>query len=380
MSLIRRILENMQIFCKNLFHLVYLFVWGGISSVWQRFHCDEETYPIDFVVTWVDGSDPVWRQEKQNYAEMSSGQEVGTQNKEARYRNWDTLVFWFRAVEKFAPWVNHVYFITCGHKPEWLNLNSEKLRFVTHDSFMPEAYLPTFSSTPIELNMWRIPGLSEHFVYFNDDVFLNRPVKPRDFFHKGLPKECAVAKPMRVKLRDGLDWNYTLLNDYAVINESFDIRRCIRKAPAKWFTYLINTKARYNWRLYSDGYLIGMLNPHITRAFLKQTFADLWDRQNELLDQTSKSRFRTNSNVTIQLVTLWMLFSGAFYPAKNIGYFTTLTSNSIEGAVNVLLSSDYKVVCLNDSDSTEESEFEFLKAKVLEAFSKKFPEKSSYEI
>ena len=381
MSLMMRILNVFKGSFKDHFSLGYMVILGLLSSLWQRIsHRGTENYPIDFVVTWVDSSDPVWRKKKQKYAEMTSDKDYSEDNKEGRYRNWDTMVYWFRAVEKYASWVHRVYFVTCGQKPEWLNLKSEKLRFITHEDFIPKEYLPTFSSTPIELNLWRIPELSEHFVYFNDDVFLNRPVKPSDFFHNGLPKECAIAMPMKVTLNFGLDWRHTLLNDYAVINESFDIRKCIKKAPDKWFPYMINTKAKYNKRLYSDGYLIGMFYPHVTRAFLKHTFEDLWGKQHELMDKTSRSRFRATSNVTIQLVTLWMLFSGDFYPAKNIGYFSNLTSKSINGIVNKMLSSDYKVLCINDGDPTKAAEYEYIKAKLLEAFNKKFPEKSSFEL
>lgn len=94
------------------------------------------------------------------------------------------LQYWFRGVEKFAPWVNRIYFVTWGHIPSWLNLSHPKLKVVRHEEFIPTDYLPTFSSHPIELNLHRIKGLSERFVYFNDDTFLIRPVLQEDFFQK----------------------------------------------------------------------------------------------------------------------------------------------------------------------------------------------------
>ena len=123
---------------------------------------------IDFVIPWVDDSDPVWRAKKEKYTGIMS--QVG--NEEARYRDWDTLKYWFRGVEKFAPWVRNVYFITDDQVPEWLNLDNPKLKWVKHSDYIPEEYLPTFNSHVIEWNMHRIPDLAENFVYFNDDVFL----------------------------------------------------------------------------------------------------------------------------------------------------------------------------------------------------------------
>src|SRR5699024_762488 len=101
-----------------------------------------------------------------------------------RYRNFGFFKFWFRSVEKYAPWVNKVYLITSGHLPKWLDLDNEKLVHIKHSDYIPDEYLPTFSSRPIELNLHRIEALSEEFVLFNDDMFLSAPTSPSDFFYK----------------------------------------------------------------------------------------------------------------------------------------------------------------------------------------------------
>lgn len=102
-------------------------------------------------------------------------------NNDARFRDYDTFKYWFRAIEKNATWVNRIYLVTCGHLPKWLNVQHPKLTVVKHSDFIPEAYLPTFSSDTIALNLHRIKGLSENFVYFNDDMFLINPTKSTDF-------------------------------------------------------------------------------------------------------------------------------------------------------------------------------------------------------
>ncbi|MDE8070900.1 stealth family protein, partial [Erysipelothrix rhusiopathiae] len=131
-----------------------------------------EALKIDFVVPWVDGSDKDWIRDRLQL------EGKGVEITDSDYRDWDIFKYWFRAVEMYAPWVNNVYLITYGHLPEFLNVDHPKLKIINHTDYIPKEYLPTFSSHAIELNMHRIEGLSEHFVYFNDDMFLNKPVTP----------------------------------------------------------------------------------------------------------------------------------------------------------------------------------------------------------
>ena len=79
---------------------------------------------IDFIVTWVDGNDPEWQKTRNEYLGIKTSEDnAGVQ----RYRDWDLMRYWFRGVEKFAPWVNKVYFVTCGQRPERLNPDHPKL-------------------------------------------------------------------------------------------------------------------------------------------------------------------------------------------------------------------------------------------------------------
>ena len=121
-----------------------------------------EDEKVDFVILWVDGNDPEWQASKAKYT-ADKGQDASAN----RYREWENLKYWFRGVEKFAPWVNNVYFVTCGHYPEWLNLEHPKLRFVRHEDFIPKECLPTFSSRPIDMN----PVSYTHL-----DVYKRQPV------------------------------------------------------------------------------------------------------------------------------------------------------------------------------------------------------------
>src|SRR5690554_4427002 len=137
------------------------------------------TEKIDFVIPWVDGSDPKWQKVRNQFDDNNF---IVSQ-----YRDWDILKYWFRGVEKFAPWVNKIFFVTWGHVPEFLNLEHPKLVIVRHEDYIPKEYLPTFSANVIETNLHRIEGLSDKFVYFNDDVFITKKVTKEDFFKNGLP-------------------------------------------------------------------------------------------------------------------------------------------------------------------------------------------------
>ena len=88
-----------------------------------------------------------------------------------------------RSIEKFAPWIHKVFIVTNGQIPDWLDINHPKVEIITHEMIFPDpSVLPTFSSSSIEMNLHRIPGLSDYFIYFNDDVFLGQPVFPYDFY------------------------------------------------------------------------------------------------------------------------------------------------------------------------------------------------------
>ena len=140
-----------------------------------------KTAKIDFVVPWVDSNDPEWIKSYNHYRPEKPIQDM------ARFRDWGIFRYWFRAVERYAPWVNKVFLITNGKFPEWINPSCEKLVLVKHSDYIPQKYLPTFNSKTIELNLGRIDDLSEHFVYFNDDTFICAPITPDYFFKDGLP-------------------------------------------------------------------------------------------------------------------------------------------------------------------------------------------------
>ena len=149
---------------------------------------------IDLVYTWVDGNDPKW-QARKNDALRAAGKVPPAATAANRFDDNDELKYSLRSAEKFAPWINHIYIVTDGQRPAWLKDNP-RLTVVDHKDIIPKKCLPLFNSNAIEMFFGFIPGLSEHFLYANDDFFFNRPVKPDFFFDKkGDPIVIMQEKP-----------------------------------------------------------------------------------------------------------------------------------------------------------------------------------------
>lgn len=329
-----------------------------------------EAYPIDFVVLWVDDTDPVWREKKAKY----TGKVVKEGNTEARYRDWDNLKYWFRGVEKFAPWVRHVYFVTDDQKPEWLNIDHPKLKWVKHTDFIPHEYLPTFSANPIEWNLHRIEGLSEHFVYFNDDMFVIKETKPEDFFVDGQPCDY----PVLGILYAGGVFSNMLFNNAELINRNFSFKKILKENWKKWVKkQSLAGLVKLLW--YGRRVLLSAsINAHIHNSYKKESFQILWDREYDVIHRTCQNRQRERTDVTSWCVRDWQLMSGDFCVKKPIGkLFQTASMSYSDQAINYLRKQKGKVICLNDTE--DEQDFELHKQMILREFERIFPEKSSFE-
>jgi hypothetical protein len=148
---------------------------------------------IDLVYLWVDGSDKNWMWKK-NAALEKDGKNISASSvRTTRWANHNELLYSLRSVEKFAPWINHIFIVTDGHRPDWLNTNNPKVSIVDHTEIIPAERLPLFNSNAIEMFIWRIPNLSEHFLYACDDMFFGKPVMP-DFFYDKSGNPIVIMK------------------------------------------------------------------------------------------------------------------------------------------------------------------------------------------
>lgn len=337
---------------------------------------------IDFIVTWVDGNDPEWRKEKNKAKGIDEGD-----SRDARYRDWDTLKYWFRGVEKFAPWVNKVFFVTCGHYPEWLDLDCPKLTFVKHDDFIPKKYLPTFSCRPIEFNLHRIPGLSERFVYFNDDMFLLNKVEPTDFFVDGLPCDSAIldcqspnAGGKNGEKLDLQEVYSSLFFNTAVINRNFDKKKAIAQNKLKWFNYrygknALRTLMLMPWRLFT-----GFKSDHLPYSYLKSTYNEVWSSEYDVLDTACSHKFRINTDVSSRLLSFWQIAEGKIFPrSPKIGYQMYICNDESNNSrvFDMIRHQRRKIICVNDEYTG--LDFETVKAQWIDSFETILSDKSVFE-
>lgn len=339
-----------------------------------------ENYPIDFVITWVDGNDPKWQEEKAKY----KGQDGDDRN--SRYRDWDTVRFLLRSMEKCTPWVNRIFFVTCGHLPAWLNTDNAKLRVVRHDEYIPREFLPTFASRTIDMNFHRIADLSEHFVYFNDDMLLLRKLEKEDFFKKGLPKDTAVLRPAVVKSNrfnageKTSEMYLAPIVDMALINKHFRKHKVIRRNLSKWFSPVYGKEMIKTLSLAPWNFFPGIREYHCCYSYLKKTYEELWEKEGEAFEEVCSHRFRVNTDYNHWVFSYWQMAKGDFYPrTPKFGEAFSLNDdeNNNEKIFQSVLSGKYSLVCLNDSVSGDK--YPDALAKLTECLTKLYPERSSFE-
>ena len=334
---------------------------------------------IDFVVAWVDGSDPAWLREKAAWSGGDSGGDIlAADGRDVRYRDYGLLRYWFRGVERFAPWVRRIHFVTWGHMPPWLNTGHPKLRVVRHGDFIPKEFLPTFNANAIELNLHRIEGLSERFVYFNDDMFLLAPARETDFFRNGMPCDLLAFQPV-ISIPEDPVFSCMLLNNALTVSRHFGKRENVRKQP--WSYFRIGYSPLhffYNLVDLAFARYTGMYDSHGPASFRKEAFRELWEKEERLLRETSSHRFRSRDDVTDYLVRDWQKLTGNFHARnirKDLTYFAISEDN--RRLCQTIERQRKKIICINDGN--EGIDFDRAMDELRSAFDTILPERSGFE-
>ena len=308
---------------------------------------------IDLVYLWVDGNDPVWRNKYNTF--IGKPQEESAVNCDGRYANNDELKYSLRSIEKYAPWIRRIFIITDNQTPHWLNTENPKIRIVDHKEIMPPECLPCFNSTLLEKYLHKIPGLAEHFLFANDDTFINKPVTPQIFFtEEGFPIVRLGRKPFR-KLR----WFW---------------REKIRKKPLKNYSASIARASKLIYNKYGI-YYTGIPHHNID-AYLKsdcQRVAEDVLRKEFLSNKTNKVR----SDNDVQRI----VYSYIALAEKRARLHYVNRKESM--IVRIYRYKDYERLrrngptffCMNDSEYVKDIHRKILKD-VLESL---FPDKSSFE-
>jgi len=178
---------------------------SGLGAIWAVYSdgkslapdIQDFTGPIDAVYTWVDSSDPEWQASYSEFKKTvpTAGSHPSSRDM-ARYTSRDELKYSLRSIEMNMPWIRNVYLVTAGQTPKWLDTTNSKIKVIDHASIFeaPNECLPTFNSHAIETQISKIDGLSEHFIYVNDDIFFGRPMSPNVFFTGAGSVKYSLAK------------------------------------------------------------------------------------------------------------------------------------------------------------------------------------------
>lgn len=332
---------------------------------------------IDFVLPWLDNTDPAWQSTYRQYASAQDGE------MSVRYRDWGWLRYWLRSVEQYAPWVHRIFIVSMNPQPDWLDSNHPKIVWLHHSDFIPAEFLPTFNANTIELNLHRIKDLSEHFVYFNDDMLLNAAVEPSYYFQEGLPVDITAESLFWGARFDDHSWGTKLMEfcDVGIINLHFSRPRVVRNQWRRWYgSYLPFSYRMKAFFLSTRNHFFNFATPHHEKPLLKSVFQEVWNAEPAYL-RKSCSRFRENDNVNIYLMRFWHLVTNRFFPdrCRLSGHYHVILPETIDSICKEILQGTTPSICLNDIPAMPADFYPFAKSRILEAFQQKFPEKSSFE-
>ena len=237
---------------------------------------NSSNFSIDAVILWVDGNDPLHQAKILPYLEDKS--KINNTKFKTRYNQVNEIKFTIDSIIKYASFVNNIYIITDNQSPEFLQSNRDSDRYsnvkiIDHKEIFYgyTEYLPTFNNRPIETCMYRIPNLSEHFIYFNDDFFLINPTQPEDFFKNGLP----ILRGKWLKFPEN-----TLKN-------KFKKARIGHKTAQQLAAKILGFKKYYNFR-------------HTPHPLRKSTFENYFKKHEDVFIDNVKYRFRHKSQFTPQ--------------------------------------------------------------------------------
>lgn len=328
---------------------------------------------IDFVITWVDGSDPKWLQQKKKYS--NEMEDFNGNTTTVRYRDYGTLKYVFRSIEKYAAWVRKIYLVTADQCPKWLNLDNPKVEVIDHSSIIDKKYLPLFNSDPIEWNIDKIPNLSENFVYFNDDMLLNKKLAPEYFFKNGLPCDFRLyTDNLPIESFYSIPFtNDTLMNNYLhgrwPLSKKGLYSLKYGKQLLKEQLFVYQAKHRG---------IPGYIESHGPQAFKKSSFKkakEIWPTQ---IEENNTHRFRKSNDISIWLVRHLQLELGLFNPV-NHKRNRVYTIKDVDALKEDVINSVSDMVCINDADVASIEEYENLTSQIDELLKTKYPDKSSFE-
>ncbi|WP_429235253.1 stealth conserved region 3 domain-containing protein [Aeromonas salmonicida] len=310
---------------KSAFYDIAPFKKGNIFYVRNMFQSNPSSnhnFKIDAVYTWVDHTDIKWQESYLNYKKERgniAGDAVGL----GRFFNRDELKFSLRSLERHASWINKIYIVTNCTPPKWLDVDNPKIKIINHNEIMPETSLPTFNSHAIEANIHKIEGLSNYFLYLNDDFFFSSDVKKEDFF-----------------LSNGV--SISNLEPYGVVNG------IVSKNNPDYINAALNGQ-----RLLAETHNVTptQLHQHSPYALRKDVLEEICKQYHAEVLQTTHNRFRSRTDISI--------------PSFLYHHYSFINKQSSLGTLNCryigyskrvnfwkMIPEDTKTFCINDGGTS----------------------------
>ena len=304
----------------------YGHTWPTIENMFAD-HASDISFDIDMVFSWVDGSSPEYVAARR--AQMA-GVVVGEgDDHEARFRQINELKYALRSVYMFAPWVRRIFIATDSPAPEWLADHPAVTIVRSEEFFADPSVLPTHNSQAVECQLHHIEGLSEHFLYSNDDMFFGRAVGPDMFFTPG-----GITKFIEAETRIGLGDN--------------DAERSGFENAAR-----VNRKLLWN----RFGRITTRHLEHTAAPLRRSVAATMEQEFPQEFAKTAASRFRAADNISVtnSFYHYYALLTGraVTQTAAKVKYVDTTVRAGLNYLPKLLSKRNMDFFCLNDGSFPE---------------------------
>ena len=252
----------------------------SIDNINCNYDVDDD---IDVVITWVDSSDIFWRKQKNKFLykkKLEKNREVisyGNNRYSPSGIEYLELYYCVSTIKKYMKWVRNIYIVTCfNQKPPFIK-DFDNIIIVDHKDIIPEKYLPTFNNRVIECWLYKINGLSEKFIYFNDDMYVNQKINKNFFFKNDQP----------------IITGYKYINYHLLLSFKFFINIFKYILPKNFIT--IQFANLNNSKLINSKYFIKI--SHVAIPLTKTLYKDTIKKYYNEWNITSKSKFRSSNDL-----------------------------------------------------------------------------------
>lgn len=316
----------------------YVLPSKGGHALWSSWHTGRSFLQIvkrhfpwirDIYLIFKRKGSILWQRDTQRDFNKSPGKYI---NSYSRWRSWGTERQLIQLVRKNLPWVRYIYVILARESQlrDWMN--DEKVRVVYHNDFIPHKYLPTFNSNTIEMFLHKIPGLSEYFIYGNDDMFPLSPMEESDFFMDGKP--CQHM--------DEVDWPLepNTFEKKSKNAQTFVAHLFSKGIPEKW-----------------------LKNGHSLAPIKKSTCEKIWEKGEKEI-KASITMLRSEKSFSQYIYPWWQHYSEDYIDKSFPKLFINSSDVTPEQLSKIIQKADC-VLCINDYSTND---FESLSKVAKESF------------